>query len=381
MSKLNQILAAEQQRQDRCINLIASENYCPREILDLMSSCFTNKYAEGVPGKRYYEGCQNVDELENYTIEKACQLFNAEHANVQPHSGSDANYLAYMALQQFFKKERGLKSVKVFAPSLTGGGHLTHGFKMNLSSQILDFEHYSNYDNQEVIEAQCDQTKPNLIVAGYSCYNKKLDLGFYKKLADKHNALLMVDMAHFAGLVAAGEHDNPVEYADIVTFTTHKTLKSVRGGVVLSKQYLKKYLDKVCPLAQGGANYSIIAGKAKGFELAQRPDFKEYIKLVLQSTKMLAEYFGEYSENHQFVLNTMDKYSLTGKEAAEKLAKEFIFVNAQLTPNDPLPATKCSGIRVGTAAWISKIIDSGEFFDVANYAQNLSKKIDEILKS
>lgn len=380
MSKLDQILAAEQMRQNRGINLIASENYCPKEILDYMSTCFTNKYAEGVPGARYYEGCQNVDKLEDYTIEQAKKLFAAEHANVQPHSGSDANYLAYAAIQLYFKKEHKVKNVKVFAPSLTGGGHLTHGYKMNISSQILDFEHYSNYDSQEVIEAQCDQVKPNVVVAGYSCYNKKLNLAFYKKLADKHGALFMVDMAHFAGLVAAGEHDNPVKYANIVTFTTHKTLKSVRGGVVLSKKKFKKYLDKICPMVQGGANYSIIAGKAKGFELAQRVDFKEYIKLVLQSTKLLAEYLGEYSKNHQFVLNTVEKYGLTGKEAAEKLAKEFIFVNAQLIPNDPLPATKCSGVRIGTAAWISRILETAEFFGIKNYTENLGKKIDKVLR-
>lgn len=347
----------EETRQEHHIELIASENYASKAVMSLQGSVLTNKYAEGYPHKRYYGGCEHVDVVESLAIERAKQLFGAEYANVQPHSGSQANAAVYMALLQPGDTILGL--------SLDHGGHLTHGAKPNFSGKIYHAVQYGidantgelNYDD---IEALAVEHQPKMIVAGFSAYSRTMDWSKFRDIADKVGAYLLVDMAHVAGLVAAGLYPNPLPFADAVTTTTHKTLRGPRGGLILSKrepEFTKKFDSMIFPGIQGGPLMHVIAAKAVAFLEALQPEFTSYQKQVIANAQTMANTFIEQgfnvvskgTDNHLFLLDLIDK-GLTGKEADLALGSANITVNKNTVPNDPQSPFVTSGIRIGTAA-------------------------------
>lgn len=348
------IIEEEKQRQTNGIELIASENYVSADILAAAGSILTNKYAEGTPHHRYYGGCEIVDKSEDLAIERVKKLFNAEHANVQPHSGAQANAAAYLALIEL--------GDTVLGQALDQGGHLTHGSAVNFSGKLYNFIPYGlkpdgtiDYDN---IEKLALEHKPKLIVAGCSAYPRIIDFARFKQIADKVNALFMVDMAHIAGLVATGLHPSPVPYADVVTSTTHKTLRGPRGGIILCKQQYAKAIDKaVFPGTQGGPLEHIIAAKAICFGEALKPDFQVYAEQLLKNIKAMEAVFvlegvemvSGGSDNHLLLLD-LRSLGVTGKLAECELDKVHITVNKNAIPNDPEGPFVTSGIRVGTAA-------------------------------
>lgn len=342
-------------RERRNLELIASENIVSPAVMAAMGSILTNKYAEGYPGKRYYGGCVCVDECENIAIERAKKLFGAEHANVQPHSGSQANFAAYFAVLN--------PGDTVLGMSLAEGGHLTHGSPVNMSGKLYNFVPYgvdseTGRIDYDALEKLAEEVKPKLIVAGASAYPRIIDFERISVIAKKVGAYFMVDMAHIAGLVAAGLHPSPVPYADIVTSTTHKTLRGPRGGLILCKAELAKAIDKaIFPGSQGGPLEHIVAGKAICFGEALKEDFKTYQQGVIENTAELAEKLLEKgfnlvsggTDNHLILLD-LQNMNITGKELERRLDEVYITVNKNAVPNDPQSPFITSGVRIGTAA-------------------------------
>ena len=353
--EVGQAIFAEYERQNDGIELIASENFVSEAVLAAAGTILTNKYAEGYPGKRYYGGCQCVDVVENIARERAKKLFGAEHANVQPHSGSQANTAVYVALLQ--------PGDTVMGMSLADGGHLTHGSPVNLSGLYYHFvpygvdpeTHLIDYDK---LEEQAVTVKPKLIVAGASAYPRVIDFPRMAEIAKKCGAYLMVDMAHIAGLVAAGLHPSPVPYADVVTTTTHKTLRGPRGGMILCREELAKKIDKaIFPGIQGGPLLHIIAAKAVCFGEALKPEFRAYQEQIVKNAKILADTLVAVgfdlvsggTDNHLMLVD-LRRFGVTGKEMEHRLDEVHITVNKNAIPNDPQSPFITSGIRVGTPA-------------------------------
>lgn len=377
------LIRKETERQNNGIELIASENYPSKNILNACGSILMDKYAEGYPDKRYYGGCEFIDKVEKYAIEQACKLFKVKYANVQPHSGSQANAAAYRALVP--------NGGKVLSLVLNDGGHLTHGSPVSFSSHQYEFVHYPLGDNGELdyskIKEIAEKEKPDVILAGYSAYPYEINFSVLKNIADYVNAKLMVDMAHIAGLVAAQEYDmNPCDYADVVTSTTHKTLRGPRGGLILtnSEEIFKKVNSAVFPYYQGGPLENIIAGKAICFEEAQTNNFKEYIRAVKANTKWAAKRFKELgaevsgTETHLFLLNTLNSYGLTGLEAQKKLESIGITTNKNMLPGDTLKPSETSGLRIGFAAATTRGCDKEEAVLIAELIHNfLLGKVDD----
>ena len=367
-SKIIEILEKEEERQQENIELIASENYASDFVRLLQGSVFTNKYAEGYPGKRYYGGCEYIDEMENLAISYVCQLFNVKYANVQPHSGSSANMAVYRALLK--------KGDKVLGLDLSHGGHLTHGHKMSFSGQDYEIVSYDvdpvtemfNYDE---IRALALKEKPKMIIAGASAYSRIIDFKKFREIADEVGAYLFVDMAHIAGLVAAGLHPNPCLYADVVTSTTHKTLRGPRGGIILTnnEEIAKKINKTVFPGIQGGPLEHVIAAKTQCFYEALQPEFIDYQKQVLKNMQALIEVLKEAnfkmisngSDNHLILVDVKSSCGLTGKEAEELLDKIYITVNKNTIPNETESPIITSGIRIGTPAMTTRGFKEKEF--------------------
>ncbi|MBR3523417.1 MAG: serine hydroxymethyltransferase [Bacilli bacterium] len=381
---LKDALEKEKQRQLHNIELIASENYVSKDILELQGSILTNKYAEGYPGKRYYGGCEYIDIFESKAIEYACRLFNAKYANVQPHSGSAANMAVYRSLLE--------PGDKVLGMNLSHGGHLTHGHHMSFSGidyEIIDYKvspdtELIDYDELEKIVIN---EKPKMIIAGASAYSRKIDFKKFRDIADKVGAYLMVDMAHIAGLVAAGFHENPVDYADVVTSTTHKTLRGPRGGLILTnnEEIITKINKTVFPGIQGGPLMHVIAAKAECFYEALQPEFKEYIKNVLINIKELsdtlqAEGFRIVSngtDNHLILLD-VKSIGLTGLEAEKLLGNILITVNKNTIPYDTEKPFITSGIRLGSAAMTTRGFTKDDFHQVGLIISKCLKNKDNL---
>lgn len=353
---LFQLIALEEKRQRESLELIASENFVSAQVREAVGSVLTNKYAEGYPGARYYGGCEVIDQVENLAIERAKALFGAAWANVQPHSGSQANMAVYMALMEPGDTLMGM--------DLAAGGHLTHGSKVNFSGKLYKVVSYGVRPDTELIDLDevrrlAREHRPKVIVAGSSAYPRFWDFQAFREIAEEVGAYLVVDMAHFAGLVAAGLHPNPLPYAHVVTSTTHKTLRGPRGGLILSNDLeLGKKIDKlIFPGIQGGPLEHVIAGKAVAFFEALQPEFKEYSRLVVANAQRLAEELANRgyrivtggTDNHLFLVDLRPK-GLTGKEAEERLDAVGITVNKNAIPFDPKPPRVTSGIRIGTPA-------------------------------
>ena len=387
--RIREILDKEKNRQRDNIELIASENYVSNDILELQGSIFTNKYAEGYPERRYYGGCENVDDIENLAIEYVCKLFNVKYANVQPHSGSQANMAVYRALLNHGDKIMGL--------NLSHGGHLTHGHKLNFSG--IDYEVVSyNVDNDsEVIDYDkvreiALKEKPKMIIAGASAYPREIDFKKFKDIALEVGAYLMVDMAHIAGLVATGLHMSPIPYADIVTSTTHKTLRGPRGGMILTNRedIIKKINKVVFPGVQGGPLMHVIAAKAQCFYEALQPEFKEYQLQVIKNIKTLEKVLKEEgirlvsngTDNHLLLLDVKNSVGITGKKAEEVLDKINITVNKNTIPNDLESPMVTSGIRIGSPAMTTRGFKEEEFAILGKIICKCLKNYDneEVLK-
>ena len=377
------LIQKEQERQDQHIELIASENFVSKEVREAAGSILTNKYAEGYPGKRYYGGCMNVDQIEEIARKRACELFGAEHANVQPHSGSQANMAVYLACLK--------PGDTVMGMDLAAGGHLTHGAKVSFSGKLYNFSSYGVSRETECIDydavlQQAKEVQPKLIVVGASAYPREIDFKKFRAIADEVGALLMVDMAHIAGLVAAGLHMSPVPYADFVTTTTHKTLRGPRGGMVLCKEEYAKALDKaVFPGMQGGPLCHIVAAKAVCLYEALQPEFKAYAKQIVDNCQALAETLKEEgfrlvsggTDNHLILLDTMS-LGITGKDTEDALAKVNITANKNAIPFDTLKPSQTSGIRLGTAAMTTKGYKEEEFRQIGHWiARTIRNKDDE----
>lgn len=353
------LIAKEKRRQQNNIELIASENFVSRAVMAAQGSVLTNKYAEGLPGKRYYGGCEYVDVVENHAIERAKQLFGAEHANVQPHSGAQANTAVYFTILN--------PGDTVLGMNLSHGGHLTHGSPVNISGKYYNFVAYGVEEdtgriNYEKVFAKAFESKPKLIVAGASAYPRIIDFVQLKEIADEVGAMLMVDMAHIAGLVAAGFHPSPVPYADFVTTTTHKTLRGPRGGLVLCKQKYAAALDKaVFPGIQGGPLMHVIAAKAVAFKEALAPEFKTYQEQIIKNAATLAQALVQHgfnlvsggTDNHLLLVDLRNK-GITGKDAELLLDKVGVTVNKNAIPFDPQSPFITSGVRIGTPAATSR---------------------------
>lgn len=385
--ELQKALNAEGKRQRENIELIASENYCSKEVRELSGSILTNKYAEGYPGKRYYGGCENVDVIENLARDRACELFGADHANVQPHSGSQANMGVYFSALN--------PGDKVLGMDLAAGGHLTHGAKVSFSGKLYDF--YSYGVNRETERIDYDQLRrealelqPRMIVAGASAYSRALDFKEFRSIADACGAYLMVDMAHIAGLVAGGMHENPVSYADFVTTTTHKTLRGPRGGMILCKEEYAKAVDKAMfPGMQGGPLCHIVAAKAQCLYEAMQPEFKDYAAQIVKNCNVLAETLQKEgfrlvaggTDNHLILVDVKGSIGITGREAEVALDEVNITANKNAIPFDEEKPNTTSGIRLGTAAMTTRGFKEEEFRKVGTWiAQVLKNKEDLVLK-
>jgi glycine hydroxymethyltransferase len=380
--ELWQAMTAEQLRQEEHIELIASENYASPRVMQAQGSVLTNKYAEGYPGKRYYGGCENVDVAEQLAIDRAKELYGADYANVQPHSGSQANAAVYMALLKPHDKILGM--------SLDHGGHLTHGAKPNFSGKFYDASQYGvdsegrlDYD---VIEQIAVEQKPKMIIGGFSAYSGIVDWGRFREIADKVGAYLLVDMAHVSGLVASGHYPNPVPFADAVTTTTHKTLRGPRGGLIVARkndELTKKFNSLIFPGIQGGPLMHVIAAKAVAFKEALEPGFKDYQAQVLKNAQTMAETLmgrgfkivSGGTQNHLFLLDLVDK-GLTGKAADAALGHANITVNKNTVPNDPQSPFVTSGIRIGSPAITTRGFKEAEVTQVANWIADVLSDIE-----
>lgn len=357
----------EQQRQDNHIELIASENFVSKAVMEAVGSCLTNKYAEGYPGKRYYGGCQYVDEVEDIAREYAKTLFNAEHVNVQPHCGSSTNMAVYMTILE--------PGDRVLGMDLAAGGHLTHGSPLSFSGKLYRFYSYGVNPETEMIDYEevrkiANEVKPKLIVCGASAYSREIDFRKFREIADEVGAYLLCDMAHIAGLVAAGLHMSPIPYCDFVTSTTHKTLRGPRGGVIFCKEKYAKDLDRVVfPGIQGGPLMHVIAGKAQCFYEAMQDDFKEYAQNIIKNAKALASSLEEEgfrlvtggTDNHLLLVDVKSTFNMTGKEAEAILDSINITANKNAIPFDTEKPFKTSGIRLGTAAMTTRRFNEDDF--------------------
>jgi glycine hydroxymethyltransferase len=351
---LNNYVLLEQNRQNDGLELIASENFTSKEVRALTGSILTNKYAEGFPGFRYYGGCIHVDQIEQLAIDLACQLFGCKFANVQPHSGSSANMIAYASVLKY--------GDKILSLGLDEGGHLTHGSPVSFSGKYYQVSHYhlksdGHIDYQNLKETALKE-RPNLILAGFSSYPYEIDFKFISEVAKEVGAVFMVDIAHISGLVATGYHPSPFPYADIVTTTTHKTIRGPRGGMILtnSEEINKKMKSMTFPGMQGGPLEHVIAAKAQCFIEALRPEFKEYIRRVLENTKACAEEMKRLgaevsgTDTHLFLVNTKKSFGLTGADCSHKLEEIGITLNKNMIPNDVEKPSVTSGVRIGFAA-------------------------------
>ncbi len=381
---IEELIVEEEKRQDEGIELIASENYPSKDVRAVQGSILTAKYAEGYPGRRYYGGCEVVDEVERAAIDRAKELFGAAYANVQPHSGSQANFAAYHALLP--------KGGKVLSLDLNDGGHLTHGSPVSFSSHLYTFVHYGlgkdgRLDYEEIAR-RLEEEDPDILLSGYSAYPYVIDfeklgeiVDAYEKRHEGKKVYLMVDMAHIAGLVAAGLHPSPVPYADVVTSTTHKTLRGPRGGLILSRDAsLAKHLDSaVFPYTQGGPLLHVIGAKAVAFKEALKPEFKDYAKKVIENTKAARDVLYERkalvsdTENHLFLLNVYQTYGIDGKTAQKRLEEIDITTNKNMLHGDTLPPALCSGLRLGFGAATSRGCTKEE-------AREIAALIDECLR-
>lgn len=365
---LKDALRKETKRQEENIELIASENYVSKDILKLQGSILTNKYAEGYPSKRYYGGCQYIDIFENKAIEYVCQLFGCKYANVQPHSGSSANMAVYRSLVNHGDKVMGM--------NLSHGGHLTHGHPINFSG--LDYEIVSyNVDEKtgmidyDEVEQLAIKEKPKMIIAGCSAYSRVIDFKRFREIADKCGAYLMVDMAHIAGLVAAGLHPSPIPYADVVTSTTHKTLRGPRGGIILTnnEEIIKKVNKVIFPGIQGGPLMHVIAAKAQCFYEALQPEFKEYQKQIIKNMKAMSDYLkskgvkviSDGTDNHLILVDVKSSFDLSGKKAEKILDEIHITCNKNTIPFDTESPFITSGIRIGSPAMTTRGLKEEEF--------------------
>ncbi len=360
-------LKKEVDRQEsESLEMIASENFVPKQVLQAQGSVLTNKYCEGYPGKRYYAGCKHHDKVENLARERACEIFDAEHANVQPHSGSTANFAAYFAVLE--------AGDKILGPRLSHGGHLTHGHGVNFSGDLFDFEPYyineetERFEKEDIIEA-AKEHDPELIVCGFSAYPREIDFQAFREAADEVDAILMCDIAHISGLVATGEHPSPFPECDIVTTTTHKSIRGARGGMILCKDEYAEKVDKaVFPYSQGGPLMHQIAGKAVCFNEVMKPGFKEYSKQIKSNTKALArslqenglELVSDGTDNHLVLVDLRDE-QVTGKDAEKALEEVNIVVNKNTVPYDPESPFVTSGIRIGTPALTTRGMDEEVF--------------------
>lgn len=383
------LIEKEAIRQDEHIELIASENFVSKDILKAQGSILTNKYAEGYPGRRYYGGCEFVDEIETIAIERLKKLFNVNYANVQPHSGSQANAAALHALIK--------PNDVILGMDLSAGGHLTHGFKLSFSGRYYKAYHYGV--SKETLKLDYDEIKrlalelkPKLIIAGASAYSRTIDFKKFREIADLVGAYLLVDMAHIAGLVAAGLHPSPIPYADVVTSTTHKTLRGPRGGIILTNdaEIIKKINKAVFPGEQGGPLMHVIAAKAIAFEEALDPSFIDYQKQVIKNAKVVADTFTKLgyevisggTDNHLILINVKDKLDMSGKEVEDILAKVNITINKNSVPFDTLKPMHTSGIRLGTPAMTTKGYKEAEFIKISNWIHEalINYKNKEVLK-
>ena len=354
-AEISELINNDLNRQNTHIHLIASENFASKAVMEASGSILTNKYSEGFPGRRYYEGCETVDQIEQLAIDRACELFEADHANVQPHSGSSANMAVYLSILE--------PGDTVLGMSLDQGGHLTHGSPVNFSGQLYNFVGYGLDEDTELINMETVynmalEHKPKLIIAGYSSYSQSLDFQKFREIADEVGAHFMVDAAHFIGLVAGKVVDNPTKYADVVTATTHKALRGPRGGIILTRQEFAKDIDKnIFPGAQGGALNNQIAAKAVCFKEAMTDDFVNYQKQIIKNAKSMCKDFQKLgfetvqpqTDNHLLLLDLRNK-NITGKDAEELLGKVNITLNKNSIPNDPESPFVTSGVRIGTAA-------------------------------
>lgn len=363
-------LKKEVERQEsESLEMIASENFVPRQILQAQGSVLTNKYAEGYPGKRYYAGCEHHDKIENLARERACEIFGADHANVQPHSGSTANLAVYGKLLG--------PGGKVLGPVLSHGGHLSHGHSVNMSGDMFDFGTYSinreteRFEKKDVLEA-AKEHNPDLIVCGYSAYPREVDFEMFREVADEVDALLMADIAHISGLVAADEHMQPFPHCDIVTTTTHKSIRGARGGMILCKEEYASEIDSaVFPYSQGGPLMHQIAGKAVCFKEAQKPEFKDYAKQIKKNTQALADALNENglelvsggTDNHLVLVDLKDE-EITGKEAEQALEEVNIVANKNTVPYDPESPRVTSGVRIGTPALTTRGMEEDELYEI-----------------
>ena len=369
----------EIKRQEEHIELIASENFVSKAVLETMGTELTNKYAEGYPGKRYYGGCEHIDKIEQLAIDRLKELFNADHANVQPHCGANANVAVYIAVLKPGDTVLGMR--------LTEGGHLTHGSPVNMSGKFYNFVDYGVDPETETIDYEnvrelALKHKPKLIVAGASAYPRVIDFKKFREIADEVGAYLMVDMAHIAGLVATGDHPSPVPYADFVTTTTHKTLRGPRGGAILCKEEHKKLINKsVFPGFQGGPLEHIIAAKAVCFKEDLQPEFKEYTHQILKNAKAMEKVFLDNdvrlvsggTDNHLLLIDCRS-FEMTGKEAEALLSEVNITTNKNTIPNDPETPFVTSGIRIGTPAITTRGLKEEEAAKVAEFMLDALKK-------
>jgi glycine hydroxymethyltransferase len=369
-------VTAELNRQRSTLEMIASENFAPAAVLEAQGSVLTNKYAEGYPGRRYYGGCEYVDVTEQLAIDRAKELFDAEHANVQPHSGAQANTAVYFALLQHGDTILGL--------DLAHGGHLTHGMRLNYSGKTLNVvpyhvRHDDGLVDMDEVASLAAEHRPRMIVAGWSAYPRQLDFAAFREIADSVGALLMVDMAHFAGLVAAGLHPSPVPYADVVTTTTHKTLCGPRGGLILCRDYLAKKINSaVFPGMQGGPLEHVIAAKAVALKIAASEEFREKQARTVEGARLIAKRLLEEdaakagvkvltggTDVHLVLVDLVDS-EITGRDAEDRLDEIGITVNRNAVPNDPRPPMVTSGLRVGTPALATRGFQADDFAEVAD---------------
>jgi glycine hydroxymethyltransferase len=369
-SEVQDALDGELERQRTTIELIASENFTSPAVLAAQGSVLTNKYAEGYPGKRYYGGCEQVDKVENIAIERAKQLFGAEHINVQPHSGSQANEAAYAALVD--------PGDKVLSMDLAHGGHLTHGMKLNFSGRTYDFVHYGvgedGYIDYDQVRDIALRERPRMILAGASAYPRIFDFERFREISDEVGAFFLTDMAHIAGLVAADVHPSPIPYSEIVTTTTHKTLRGARGGMILCREeFAKKVNSRVFPGMQGGPLMHAIAGKAVALGEALQPEFEEYARKIVENCRVLAERLLEGgldlvsggTDNH-LILVDLKGSDVTGKELEDSLEAVGVTCNKNMVPNDPESPTVTSGVRLGTAAMTTRGMGEDEMQEIAD---------------
>ncbi len=381
--EVHKALENEVERQEsESLEMIASENFVPRQILQAQGSVLTNKYAEGYPGKRYYAGCEYHDKIENLARERACKIFNADHANVQPHSGTTANIGIYGKLVG--------KDAKILGPVLSHGGHLSHGHNVSMSGDMFDFGAYpineetERFEKEDVMKA-ARKHDPDLIVCGFSAYPREVDFEMFREVADEVDAILMADIAHISGLVAAGVHPSPFPECDIVTTTTHKSIRGARGGMILCKEEYASDVDSaVFPYSQGGPLMHQIAGKAVCFKEAMKPEFEEYAEQIKKNTKALAEGLREHdlrmvsggTDNHLVLVDLRDE-EVTGKEAEEALEDADIVVNKNSVPHDPKPPQVTSGIRIGTPALTTRGMEENELEEIGRMIGEVVKNPEE----